>query len=229
MDGTIEFFERVRCLLRPTDTVIDLGAGRGAWFYEDKCEARRHLRNLRDVTFRYVGVDVDPIVLTNPTTTENYVMVRDTIPLPDSFCDAIIADYVIEHVRNVQSFCAEVNRVLKPGGYFFARTPHKYSYVSLMARIAQNRHHRRILRSVQPNRKVDDIFPTTYGLNTISSIRKAFRAYSDYSYLYIPEPSYHFGRKSIFTALSVMHRLSPASFVANIFVFLQKPTQDTES
>src|SRR5215831_18958801 len=96
LDGTLEFFGRLHSVLRPTDTVIDVGAGRGAWYFEDRCSARRAVRDIKPHVKAYIGVDIDPVVMTNPTTTENIVM-DATMPLPALSADVVLADYVLEH------------------------------------------------------------------------------------------------------------------------------------
>jgi hypothetical protein len=35
LDGTIEFYGRVNAVMKTTDIVLDLGAGRGSWYYDD--------------------------------------------------------------------------------------------------------------------------------------------------------------------------------------------------
>lgn len=42
---------------------------------------------------------------------------------PDGHFDVVAASEVLEHVPNVQPFLAEVARVLRPGGLFYATTP----------------------------------------------------------------------------------------------------------
>ena len=223
MDGTMEFFGRVRAALKSTDVVVDLGAGRGAWYYEDKSEARRQLRHIKPIVAKLIGLDIDPIVLTNPTTTENYVIESDRLPLADCCADAVIADYVLEHIQNVEMFFQEIDRILKPGGYFCARTPHKYQYVSTFARIVKNKYHTDVLSRAQPNRKPEDVFPTAYCLNTYGDIKRTFKNYANFSYLYCSEPSYYFGQKQIYECLSVFQRFLPQIFVSNLFIFLKKP------
>lgn len=224
-DGGIEFFGRISTVLKASDVVVDLGAGRGAWFYEERSEARRRLRDLRLVVARVIGLDVDPVVLTNPTTTENHLIRDNKFPLADASVDVVVAEYVLEHIIDVSSFVSEIKRVLKPGGHFFARTPHKYHYVCIAARLIKNAHHGAFLSRAQLHRKAEDVFPTAYRLNTMTTIKMHFEGYMDYSYLYASEPTYFFGRKWVYWIFSRFHALVPDLFISNIYVILRKPKE----
>jgi SAM-dependent methyltransferase len=221
-DGTVEFYARINALLQPGFSVLDLGAGRGAWYFEEQSSYRRLLRGMQGKVAEYLGADVDEAVLNNPTTDGNVLIKDGVIPLAAECIDLIICDFVLEHILDVASFKAEVERVLKPGGFFCARTPHKMSYVSLFARLVKNANHSRWLRCVQPRRKAEDTFPTAYRCNTISSVLRVFSGWQNFSYLYSAEPSYYFGRKFVFKAMSVFHRIAPASLTGSIFIFLVK-------
>jgi hypothetical protein len=59
LDETIEFYGRINSILKPTDIVLDWGAGRGPWHFEDKCEKRRLLRDIKPKVQRLIGADVD--------------------------------------------------------------------------------------------------------------------------------------------------------------------------
>jgi SAM-dependent methyltransferase len=222
-DGTIEFYGRINAILKSTDSVLDLGAGRGFWYFEDKCSYRREIRNLKKKVKYLVGIDVDNAVLNNPTTHKNILIKEEKIPLKNDSMDIIFSDWVLEHVKNPEEFSSEISRVLKPGGTFCARTPHKYKYVSLFAMLIKNRLHSKVLRFIQPDRKEVDIFPTAYKLNTLKSIKKNFKDYKNFSYLYTSHPSYYANNKLLYKLLSFVHKIFPAIFVSEIFVFLQKP------
>ena len=222
-DGTIEFYGRINAILKSTDSVLDLGAGRGFWYFEDKCSYRREIRNLKKKVKYLVGIDVDNAVLNNPTTHKNILIKEEKIPLKNDSMDIIFSDWVLEHVKNPEEFSSEISRVLKPGGTFCARTPHKYKYVSLFAMLIKNRLHSKVLRFIQPDRKEVDIFPTAYKLNTLKSIKKNFKDYKNFSYLYTSHPSYYANNKLLYKLLNFLHKILPAIFVSEIFVFLQKP------
>jgi ubiquinone/menaquinone biosynthesis C-methylase UbiE len=222
-DGTIEFYNRINALLQPGHKVLDLGAGRGAWYHAEKAEYKRILRSLKGKVGEYIGADVDTAVLGNPTTDRNVLIKDGLLPLEDGEVDVVICDWVLEHIVNVVAFKRELDRVLKPGGLFCARTPHSFSYVSLAARAVRNSSHVTFLRWIQPNRKAEDAFPTAYKCNTLSAVSRLFDGWKNYTYLYTAEPSYYFGSKTLFQVINLMHRLLPHAMTGSLFIFLRKP------
>jgi len=222
-DGSVEFYSRINALLQPEFTVLDLGAGRGAWYFDKSAQYRKTLRTMKGKVARCIGADVDQAVLTNPATDQNVIITNGIVPLPDGSVDLIICDFVVEHIVDVASFKSEVNRLLKPGGFFCARTPHKASYFSLIARLVKNHNHIRWLRRVQPAKKEEDTFPTAYRCNTLGAVRRVFSGWDDYTYIYTAEPAYFFGSKVMYKVMSVLHRIAPPSFTGCLFIFLIKP------
>ena len=222
LDGTIEFYGRINAILKKSDSVLDLGAGRGSWYSTDNCSYRREIHDLKKKVKYLVGIDIDDAVLENPTTHKNLTMSENKIPLEDNSMDIIVADWVLEHVQNPNEFISEIDRVLKPGGIFCARTPHKYKYVSLFASLIKNKIYLKLLKFIQPQRKERDIFPTAYKLNTLQTIRRKFKNYKDFSYLYTSHPSYYAENQILFKLFAFFHKVLPAVMVSEIFVFSQK-------
>jgi SAM-dependent methyltransferase len=221
-DGTIEFFSRINALLKPSFTVLDLGAGRGAWFYRDQCEYRKGLQTIKGKVREHICADVDEAVLSNPTSDRNVLIKDNRIPLEDASVDLVICNYVLEHVLDVSSFKSEISRLLKPNGYFCARTPHRLNYVSFFARIIDNPQHAKVLASVQPTRQPEDIFPTVFKLNTLRQIRRVFPGWDNYSYVYSAEPRYFFGLRFVYRLLQFLHNHASKSLTGNVFIFLRK-------
>lgn len=220
-DGTIEFYGRIKALARPDHVVLDYGAGRAAWFEDDKCEYRRQMQLFKGFVKEVIAADIDEIVMTNRSSDRNLVIGRN-VPLPDSSVDIVIADYVLEHVENPVEFSNEVFRLLKPSGLFCARTPHKYSYVAIGARMIPNRQHVKYLKGLQPDRKSQDVFPTCYRLNTLQDIKRSFPQFDDASFVVRTDPAYFFGSRAVYKSAQIMHQLSPSWFSGNIFAFLRK-------
>jgi SAM-dependent methyltransferase len=223
-DGTVQFYQRINSLLEPSFSVLNLGAGRGAWYYIDNCKLRRELQDIRPKVNRYIGADIDKAVLENPVTSSNVLIVNDRVPIEDQSFDLIISDWVLEHVQNPSVFCAEVNRLLKPGGFFCARTPHNLAYWAFVSRLVDNAKHSAWLKYIQPSRLEIDTFPVCYKLNTLKKIEIYFPRYHHFSYLYCANPSYYFGNELLYRIMSCAHKsLLTARLSSSLFVFVRKP------
>ncbi|MEL6870926.1 MAG: methyltransferase domain-containing protein [Pseudomonadota bacterium] len=222
-DGTIDFYLRINSLLNPTSTVLDLGAGRAAWFEDDLCETRRQLRLLKGKVGHVIAADVDKAVISNQASDEQLVIEPERLGLPPGSVDLVVADYVLEHVDDADIFARQIDECLKSGGWLCARTPHKYSYVSIAATMVRNASHSKVLRSVQPERKEVDVFPTKYKMNTLRDIRRAFAGWEDKSFVARTDPAYYFGRKFVYHLQSMLHRITPRFFSGNLFIFVRKP------
>lgn len=222
-DGTIDFYSRVATLAAPDRVLLDLGAGRGEWYEDDTIEFRKSQRLMKGRFATVVAVDVDVAVLQNRTADRTELIRDGLLPLAKDEVDVIVCDYVMEHVEDVSKFFSEVNRVLKPGGWFCARTPHKYNYVSLASRIIGEKNEQRVLKHAQPMRKDVDVFKKHYLINTRSALRSAFQGWDDKSFVFRSEPAYFFGLRSAFRVQDFIHRTLPAVVSGNIFVFLRKP------
>lgn len=220
-DGTIEFYSRIKSILLSTHTVVDIGAGRGAWQF-DECLARRHARDIKGQVHQFIGVDVDPVVLSNGMTHYNIVYDGISIPLPSQSVDCIISDYVLEHLESPLTFAAEVQRLLRPGGYFCARTPHLLHHAVLASRFFNLFNVSDIVFGAQPEREPKDVFPAYYRMNTIRSVRSAFADFANYSYVYRCDPAYFFGSEFIYKILQNSFHFAPSVLTGNLFVFLQK-------
>ncbi|MFK7967494.1 MAG: class I SAM-dependent methyltransferase [Burkholderiaceae bacterium] len=221
-DQTIDFYLRVRELLTPDSVVLDIGAGRAGWFDDDPVKTRHQIRHLKPLVSELIAADVDPAVSNNRASTQNIVYDGKSLPLEDQSVDVVIADYVLEHIDDPSAFKAEVSRVLKPGGYLCARTPHKYHYISIAARLVRNASHTKVLAIAQPDRKAEDVFPTCYKLNRMSDVMANFSRWKNHSFLSRADPAYYGGRQWAYHGLWMVQRLMPIWFSGTLFVFLQK-------
>lgn len=172
------FYRRVVDRLPAGAIVLDFGAGRGAAFAEKRPLATDLVR-LRPKLSRRIGVDVDPVVRQNPGLDEAHVLTDQNdyrIPLPDASVDAVIADWVLEHLPDPLRSFAECRRVLKPNGLFAARTPNKWHYAYVISRVVGSSSlGKRLLRIAQPQRRSHDIFDTIYRANTPRGVRLLLR------------------------------------------------------
>lgn len=224
VDGTLEFYGRVNALLPPDATVVDIGAGRGA-FVEDQIPYRRELRRLQGKAARLVGLDVDPVVLQNPTVDEAYILREGhPFPLADASTDLIVSDWTFEHIDDPEHTAREMERILRPGGWLCARTPNKWGYIGVAARAVPNRYHDRVLRRVQPTKQSRDTFPTRYRLNTISDLERHFPPdrFLHCTYAMDSEPAYFAASEAAWRAAMVMFKVAPTRCRSVLYVFVQR-------
>jgi SAM-dependent methyltransferase len=230
VDGTIEFYTRVNALLEPGMTVLDFGAGRGA-AADDAVAYRRQLRRLKGKVRRVIGVDVDPVVLQNPNLDEARVIRPDQpLPLPDAAVDMIVANWVFEHLEQPRFAARELARVLRPGGWICARTPNRWSYAALGARLTPQTLHNRVLHRLQPRRKTADVFPTVYRLNTRRAIREHFpsSSWKNCVYVHNPEPAYFVESTIAWWVMLSIFKVLPEFLGTTLMVFLQRRQRGSE-
>jgi SAM-dependent methyltransferase len=231
VDGTVQFYARINALIAPHQTVVDLGAGRGA-FLEDPVVYRRELRRLQGKVHRVVGLDVDPAVLANPSLDEAHVLeAGGRFPLEDQSVDVLVSDFTFEHIDSPERVSAEIRRVLRPGGWLCARTPNKWGYIGMGARVVPNRLHDAALRYLQPTKQERDTFPTRYRMNTPADLRRLFPepAFAHYTYAADSEPAYA-GSSPTAWRLSdgILHR-APRRYRSMLYVFIQRTEHAAET
>ncbi|HTQ09794.1 MAG TPA: class I SAM-dependent methyltransferase [Fimbriimonadaceae bacterium] len=222
VNGTAVFYLRVNALVKPDSVVLDIGCGRGAWL-EDPC-AITEMRKFKGRCAEVIGIDVDEAAAANPSLDRYEMIENGRWPVADASVDVAFADYVVEHIEDVDAFFAEARRVLKPGGHLCLRTPNRHFYVAWLSRMIPNRLHGRLVSRVQQGRHEEDVFPTVYRCNTRRSLLRTFGKHglSGVVMLHEAEPLYLTFHPAAFW-LGVMHqRHAPAGLRANLFAFARK-------
>ena len=154
------FRERILAYLQPESVVLDLGAGAGIVSQ----------MNFRGLPAQMCGVDLDPRVVDNPMLDEGRVASATGIPFEDNRFDVVFSDNVLEHLEEPLQVFREVVRVLKPGGVFLFKTPNKYHYMPVIARLTPHVFHQYINRL--RGRAEVDTFPTRYRANTRDDVER---------------------------------------------------------
>ena len=223
-DQEVAFFTQVAAVLRPDDVVLDFGAGRGEFVYNDPSFHRVWLQNFKGRCAHVDGCDPDPVVLDNPTLDAAAVIrIGEPLPYGDERFDLIVSRYVFEHIDDPEWAARELLRVLKPGGWICSMTPNKWGYVALASRLLPNRMHSRALSRIQPGRQAKDVFPTVYRLNRPSAVRRYFGKEADiYHYATSAVPSYNFNSIILMRLMQLVHRLTPPMFGVGLRFFIRK-------
>lgn len=126
--------------------------------------------NFRGLAGRVCGIDPDPRIVDNPYLDEGKVGYGEDVPYPDESFDLIFADNVLEHLSEPGKVFSEIRRLLRPGGRFLAKTPNKWHYMPLIARLTPHGFHQWVNK--KRGREAEDTFPTQYKANTPGAIER---------------------------------------------------------
>lgn len=225
VDGTISFYSRVQALVSPDANVLDVGCGRGVDLVEDSVQYRRNLRSLRGRCRQVIGLDVDLQARSNPGV-DRFCLVGKGQPWPlsDRSIDLVLADFVLEHLRDPEEFLEEASRVLKRGGVFCARTTNRIGYIGLLGTLIPNRWHARIVAKAQSNRREIDVFPTVYRINTVWTVRKGLRkaGLQGIAYGWSAEPTYLRFSSLLYRVGRFVHSVTPHVLAGALFIFARR-------
>jgi SAM-dependent methyltransferase len=224
IDQLVVFYTRVRALLEPSFTVLDIGCGRGR--HAEERTAKSNLKILNDQCKTVIGIDVNPAARENPFVDQFHLIEPDgRWPIPDASVDLAVSDYVLEHVSNPGLFFSECHRVIRPGGYLCMRTTNAMSYFGLAARLIPNKLHPTVVQRAYVNpRKEEDVFPIRYRCNTVHAIRRVLdrHGFEHCVYGYQSDPA-HFGFSRVLYFFGVLHqRFAPRAIRTAIFVFARR-------
>lgn len=163
-NGTLIFYNWLRSYIHIEFKVLNVGAGPAS---------DNEIRSLKGEVRKVVGADIDSSVLNNKDLDEAYVIKNGRLPFDGNTFDLAWADFVFEHVENPELFLKEAHRVLKPGAPFLFRTPNKYHYVSLVARLTPQWVHNLIANRIRglPN-EAHGPYRTYHLLNSRKTIKK---------------------------------------------------------
>lgn len=225
IDGTIMFFTFVRtcCMKANAKDVLDYGAGRGMFWYEDPSEYRKTLRDLRTTGATVTACDIDASVMSHPCS-HHQVKIEplQRLPFDDDSFDVIVSENTFEHIEDADFVAGELKRILRPGGYLCARTPNRLGYLRLLSGMVPNSLHTKVLSRVQPDRKAEDVFPTVYKMNSPCQIKALFPGCEVYHSYTVGEPSYFFGNHLIYAVFKLIHALIPAFLAPAVSFFIRK-------
>ena len=155
----------IRTFLFPGQRILDAGCGRYMKFSKE-------LSDTADV----IGIDLESTLeVDNRCAPFGVRGDLSNLPFPTEYFDMVITRSVVEHLEDPPQVFREFCRVLKPGGKVVIITPNKYDYVSIVAALTPYRVHRALVSKIFQVSE-DDVFPTLYRANTLSSIERALNS-----------------------------------------------------
>ncbi len=163
----VVFFDSIRKILKPADTILDAGAG---------LAPRDPVRNLRGEVAKVCGIDLDEAVLANEALDEAHVVRGYQWPYADATFDLILSDYVLEHIEHPAAYLGEVRRVLRRGGAFFFRTVNRRHPGTAVARWIPLGAWTRLIQRLDAGAAVShDPYPAYWRANTPSHLTRLLR------------------------------------------------------
>jgi ubiquinone/menaquinone biosynthesis C-methylase UbiE len=147
--------------------VLDLG-----------CGTNRNLARYRSPQRQVWGVDFDAHSRLHDAKWFRPLLPGGSIPFPDATFDVAAAIMVLEHIASPEEFLREVQRVLRPGGYFVAHSISSAHYVTWIRRLVGLLPHsfNQWLVHGLFGRVAEDTFPAFYRINNRRRIERACRS-----------------------------------------------------
>jgi SAM-dependent methyltransferase len=143
-----------------TGRVLDIGCGP---------EFAAPVTFLADVPRQVDGVDPSDDVFRHPHLQLRWKAPLEAADIPESAYDLAVAYNVLEHLPTGRSFLEKLSRVLKPGGTFWALTPHARHPFSWMSRSLELAGFKKMMAARNPG--VND-YPAYYRVNSRRQILK---------------------------------------------------------
>jgi 2-polyprenyl-6-hydroxyphenyl methylase/3-demethylubiquinone-9 3-methyltransferase len=158
------FLERLRPLLTPGVTILDVGAGRAPTLAPPD----------RPADCRYLGLDISAAELEaagDDAYDAGYV--HDIIePLPEvGDVDVIISWQVLEHVSSLPRALANLRDILRPGGTLLAQTSGSFAAFAVAARVMPHQLRVKVMARYLGHHE-EEKFPTSYDHCTARALRK---------------------------------------------------------
>lgn len=163
-EATRYYIEWVGSDPRMKGRVLDVGSG-------GDYPTPKVVRALLEQCGQHDGVDPNPAIANHPALTERWCAPIEEAPLPAEAYDAMFSFWVAEHIRDPDRFAKQAIHTLKPGGVFYAFTPHALHPFPLAVRMLQMINLKRLAkrRMIQQEK----VFPAYYRMNRLGSIARA--------------------------------------------------------
>lgn len=138
--------------------ILDIGCG---------CSRPEFLRPVEQIASALDGVDPNPDVARHPALRNHWHGTLEEADIPHSTYDIAFAYNVVEHVSTPVPFLEKVHRILKPGGYFLALTPHALHPFPRAVRLVERLSLKQ--RAATMHSGIND-YPAYYRMNSRSTV-----------------------------------------------------------
>jgi SAM-dependent methyltransferase len=163
IDGTTEFHQLCAAHIPRGGRILEVGAG-------PSNPTSEFLATLGELH----GIDPDPAVAQNKSLRTAATLTGNRFPFADGTFDACLSNYVLEHIQDPDSHFSEVHRVLRPNGIYLFRTPNRYHYVAVVARVTPHAFHGLVANPLRGlSGAAHDPYQTAYLLNSGGAVRRA--------------------------------------------------------
>lgn len=126
-------------------------------------------RQLTNLGCKYVcdRIDIDDCSVKFSTVRDSWICsVEEMTPLKSGEYLAAFANYLLEHVMDIQKMCSEIYRILRPSGIFIASIPNLTAPEFILARHTPLWFHKKVRRA--------EAWETHYSWKTIEELVKIF-------------------------------------------------------
>lgn len=129
-----------------------------------------HLTRLSELPSQLDGVDPAADISDRSDLALTWGTSFEDAPIPEAAYDFAFAYNVVEHVAAPQPFFEKLSRILKPGGVFWALTPHALHPFAYLVRTIQGLG---LKERYARNRIGINDYPAYYRLNSVSQVSRA--------------------------------------------------------
>jgi SAM-dependent methyltransferase len=169
-----KYFHELLHYAGTTSAWLDFGCGRQLVYDWLRPEVAGVLYELVGRVPLLIGADADHHSLRDNPLPLKVVSSARALPFANTCFDLVTANMVLEHLEQPVSFLKEISRVLKPNGVFLFHTPNRQSLLIAAAAGMPESLKRQLARALE-GRAIEDVFPTRYQFNTLSTISSAAR------------------------------------------------------
>jgi len=161
--------------------VLDAGCGNGNYIIDE---------NRKKISWA-TGIDAsEESTSKNICLDEKLVGNLEQLPFDDNSFDVVTSLWVLEHLENPEKVFNEINRVLKPGGFFMFATPNKTFFPLVLNQWIGNTGLNNLINKKLYGRNEVDIFKTHYKANTKKTLWKISNGFNINELRYNFDPSY---------------------------------------